>query len=428
MLRRLAVHFREDYSDRERSADIIASTTSVSSSRSRLVLRVKNDKVRADQLLVSRGLAESRTRAQALIMAGAVFCGERKLAKAGEMLAEDAPLEVRGKDHPWVSRGGIKLDHGLTHFGFDVAGAVALDVGSSTGGFTDVLLSARGGEGLCGRRRHQPAGVEAAAGPARRRARADQRAHLDAAIIPEPVDIVVCDASFIGLAKVLEAPLKLAKPGAKLVALVKPQFEAGREEVGKGGVVRDPAVHERVCDEAADWVESQGWTVLGHRAEPDHRARRQCRIPAGSREEWLKPCSTGAGGRSRSSRVVAIEVLGGLSGWLSNSGYGNALVRRASTSRASCRPAGLFGVVWPILYALLGIALAMILAEPPSPRRTDRADPVLRPAGAQFRLVADLLRRPRHRPREDRDLRHGRAVAAAGGRAILSAAQARPGC
>ena len=126
-------------------------------------------KVRADQLLVSRGLAESRTRAQALIMAGAVFSGEQKLAKAGEMLAEDAPLEVRGKDHPWVSRGGIKLDHGLAHFGFDVAGAVALDVGSSTGGFTDVLLAARRGEGLCGRRRHQPARLEAAPGPARHR-------------------------------------------------------------------------------------------------------------------------------------------------------------------------------------------------------------------------------------------------------------------
>src|SRR5438270_13135669 len=98
-------------------------------------------KVRADQVVLSRRLAESRTRAQALIMAGAVFSGERKLSKAGDMLAEDAPLEVRGKDHPWVSRGGIKLDHGLTHFGFDVTGAVALDVGSSTGGFTDVLRS-----------------------------------------------------------------------------------------------------------------------------------------------------------------------------------------------------------------------------------------------------------------------------------------------
>src|SRR4029078_6138969 len=98
-------------------------------------------KLRADQLLVSRGLAESRTRAQALIMAGAVFSGERKLAKAGEMLAEDAALEVRGKDHPWVSRGGIKLDHGLTHFGLDVTGTIGLDIGSSTGGFTDVLLN-----------------------------------------------------------------------------------------------------------------------------------------------------------------------------------------------------------------------------------------------------------------------------------------------
>ena len=98
-------------------------------------------KVRADQLLVSRGLAESRTRAQALILAGSVFSGDRRVAKAGDLLADDAPLEVKGRDHPWVSRGGVKLDHGLTHFGFDVAGAVALDIGSSTGGFTDVLLS-----------------------------------------------------------------------------------------------------------------------------------------------------------------------------------------------------------------------------------------------------------------------------------------------
>ncbi len=220
-------------------------------------------KVRADQLLVSRGLAESRTRAQALIMAGAVFSGEKKLGKAGDMLAEDAPLEVRGKDHPWVSRGGIKLDHGLTHFGFDVTGAVALDVGSSTGGFTDVLLSRGaakvyavdvGTNQLAWKLRQDPRVIVHEQTNAR---------SLDASIIPEPVDIVVCDASFIGLAKVLEAPLKLAKPGAKLVALIKPQFEAGREEVGKGGVVRDAAVHERVCVEAKHWVESQGWAVLG---------------------------------------------------------------------------------------------------------------------------------------------------------------------
>ena len=163
--------------------------------------------------------------------------------------------------------------------------------------------------------------MEASAGPARRRPRADQCPHLTQTIIPEPVDIIVCDASFIGLAKVLEAPLKLAKPGAKLVALIKPQFEAGREEVGKGGVVRDAAVHERVCDEAAGWVASQGWTVARRHAEPDHRARRQCRVPAGSGKEWLSRCAE-IGGSWRSSRV-AIELLGSISGWLSQSGYGN---------------------------------------------------------------------------------------------------------
>ena len=213
-------------------------------------------------------MAETRTKAQALIMAGAVFSGERKLAKAGEMLAEDALLEVRGKDHPWVSRGGIKLDHGLTHFGFDVAGAVALDVGSSTGGFTDVLLSRGaakvyavdvGTNQLAWKLRQDPRVVVFEQTNAR---------HLDASTIPEPVDFVVCDASFISLAKVLEAPLRFAKPGAKLVALIKPQFEAGRAEVGKGGVVRDEAVRRRVCDEVAEWVGSQGWKVLGMTESP----------------------------------------------------------------------------------------------------------------------------------------------------------------
>ncbi len=225
-------------------------------------------RIRADQLLVSRGLAESRTRAQALIMAGAVFSGEKKLAKAGDLLAEDAPLEVRGKDHPWVSRGGIKLDHGLTHFRFDVTGAVALDVGSSTGGFTDVLLS-RGAKKVYA--------VDVGTNQLAWKLRQDPRVivheqtnarGLDDSIIPEPVDIVVCDASFISLAKVLEAALKLAKPRAKLVALVKPQFEAGRDEVGKGGVVRDPAVHERVCAAASDWVQAQGWQVVGITESP----------------------------------------------------------------------------------------------------------------------------------------------------------------
>src|SRR5690349_7708434 len=225
-------------------------------------------KIRADQLLVGRGLAESRTRAQALIMAGAVFSGEKKLSKAGDLLAQDAPLELKGKDHPWVSRGGVKLDHGLTHFGFDVTGAVALDVGSSTGGFTDVLLSrgaARvyavdvGTNQLAWKLRHDPRVIVHEQTNAR---------NLTAEIVPEPVAIVVCDASFISLTKVLEAALKLAKPGAKLLALVKPQFEAGREEVGKGGVVRDPEVHARVCREVAEWLVGKGWDVVGITPSP----------------------------------------------------------------------------------------------------------------------------------------------------------------
>jgi len=225
-------------------------------------------KVRADQLLVARGLAESRTRAQALILAGNVFAGERRVAKAGDLLAEDAELSVKGRDHPWVSRGGIKLDHGLTHFGFDVTGAVALDVGSSTGGFTDVLLS-RGAARVYA--------IDVGTNQLAWKLRSDPRVlvheqtnarDLTPEIVPEPIDIVVCDASFIGLAKVLDAALDLARPDASLVALVKPQFEAGREEVGKGGVVRDPAVHQRVCDQTSDWVRSKGWRVLGVERSP----------------------------------------------------------------------------------------------------------------------------------------------------------------
>ena len=217
---------------------------------------------------MGRGLAESRTKAQALIMAGVVFSGERKLAKPGDMLDEDAALEVRGKDHPWVSRGGIKLAHGLDHFGFDVTGAVALDIGSSTGGFTDVLLS-RGAAKVYA--------VDVGTNQLAWKLRQDLRVivheqtnarHLDRSIVPEPVDIITCDASFISLSKVLESPLKLARSGAKLVVLVKPQFEAGREEVGKGGVVRDPEVHSRVCAAAAEWVGSQGWTVVGVTESP----------------------------------------------------------------------------------------------------------------------------------------------------------------
>jgi len=220
-------------------------------------------KPRADQLLVDRGLAESRARAQALILAGLVYSGERKIDKAGQALAADAPLEVRGREHPWVSRGGIKLAAGLEHFGWDVAGAVALDVGSSTGGFTDVLLQKGaskifaidvGTNQLAWKLRQDPRVVVHEQTNAR---------YLDGAIVTEPVDLIVCDASFISLAKVLDKALDFAKPGGHLIALIKPQFEAERGEIGKGGVVRDPLVHERVSNAAAAWAESRGWHVEG---------------------------------------------------------------------------------------------------------------------------------------------------------------------
>jgi 23S rRNA (cytidine1920-2'-O)/16S rRNA (cytidine1409-2'-O)-methyltransferase len=220
-------------------------------------------KLRADQLLVDRGFAGSRAKAQALILAGLVFSGERRIDKAGQTLQADAPLAVRGKDHPWVSRGGVKLAHALDHFGWDVAGAVALDVGASTGGFTDVLLQRGaakvyavdvGTNQLAWRLRQDPRVVVHERTNAR---------YLTAAIVAEPVDLIVCDASFIGLAKVLDTALEFARPGGRLIALVKPQFEAERHEIGKGGVVRDAAVHERVCAEAARWLVSRGWTVAG---------------------------------------------------------------------------------------------------------------------------------------------------------------------
>jgi 23S rRNA (cytidine1920-2'-O)/16S rRNA (cytidine1409-2'-O)-methyltransferase len=220
-------------------------------------------KSRADQLLVDRGLAGSRSKAQALILAGLVYAGERKVEKAGQPLAGDVPLEVRGKDHPWVSRGGIKLAHGLDQVGWAVTGAVALDVGSSTGGFTDVLLQ-RGAAKVFA--------VDVGTNQLAWTLRQDPRVlvheqtnarYLTGEIVTEPVDLVVCDASFIGLIKVLDTALDLAKPDGRLLALIKPQFEAERQEIGKGGVVRDSAVHERVCAAVAAWLEGRGWRVEG---------------------------------------------------------------------------------------------------------------------------------------------------------------------
>jgi 23S rRNA (cytidine1920-2'-O)/16S rRNA (cytidine1409-2'-O)-methyltransferase len=225
-------------------------------------------KSRADQILVDRGLAESRAKAQALILAGLVYSGERKIEKAGQALSPDAALEVRGREHPWVSRGGIKLAHALDRFGWDVAGAVALDVGSSTGGFTDVLLQ-RGAAKVYA----VDVGTNQLAWSLRQDSRVivherTNARYLTAETVPEPIDVLVCDASFIALAKVLDTAIELVRPGGRMIALVKPQFEAERGEIGKGGVVRDPAVHERICAAAAAWIGGRGWAVEGIAESP----------------------------------------------------------------------------------------------------------------------------------------------------------------
>lgn len=225
-------------------------------------------KLRVDQLLVERGLAESRTRAQALVLAGIVFSGETKIVKPGQALRHDAPLDVRGRDHPWVSRGGIKLAHAFDAFGLDPAGGIAMDIGSSTGGFTHVLLS-RGAAHVFA----VDSGTNQLAWKLRQDARVTVLEQTSARVLTREqinaaCDWVVCDASFIGLAKVLERPLELAAPACRLVALIKPQFEVGRGEVGKGGVVRDPVLHERVCTEVRGWLERNGWHVAGLTPSP----------------------------------------------------------------------------------------------------------------------------------------------------------------
>lgn len=224
----------------------------------------KPAKQRLDQALVERGLADSRAKAQALILAGLVFAGERRLDKAGDTIASDQKLEVRGRDHPWVSRGGVKLAHALDHFAIDPKGLIVLDIGASTGGFSDVALT-RGAARVYA--------VDVGHGQLAWKLRTDPRVvvlertnarNLTATEVPETIDLIVCDASFIGLRTILPAALGLAAAGARLVALIKPQFEVGRGRVGKGGVVRDPALHDEVCATIRDWVAGEaGWEVLG---------------------------------------------------------------------------------------------------------------------------------------------------------------------
>ena len=229
----------------------------------------KTPKKRLDQLLVERGLAENRTRAQSLIMAGLVMTETRRLDKPGHQVAADIPLTVKGPDHPWVSRGGVKLAHGLDHFAINPKDCIALDVGASTGGFTDVLLS--GGT-------KKVYAVDVGHGQLAWKISQDARVvvldktnarHLTSAQVPESVDLIVCDASFIGLEVVLPGPMALAAPGAHLVALIKPQFEVGRGNVGKGGIVRDADLHRAVVERMEDWFNAQtGWRVLGATESP----------------------------------------------------------------------------------------------------------------------------------------------------------------
>lgn len=222
-------------------------------------------KKRADSLLVEQGLAENTAKAQALIMAGVVLAGTRRIDKAGEMLKPETMLRVKGKDFPWVSRGGLKLIKGLDESGIDPTGFVCLDVGCSTGGFTDVLLS-RGAARVYA--------VDVGYGQLAQKLRVDERVvvlertnarYLTAEQIPDPVDLIVCDASFIRLENVLPVPLSFAKKsGAHLIALIKPQFEVEKYQVGENGVVRDPALHRDVCGHVREWLESlSGWTVKG---------------------------------------------------------------------------------------------------------------------------------------------------------------------
>ncbi|MBK1698274.1 TlyA family RNA methyltransferase [Rhodovibrio salinarum] len=226
-------------------------------------------KRRVDQLLVERGLADSRARAQALVMAGQVVSDTKRIDKPGTALPADAPLAVKGQDHPWVSRGGLKLAPLVACGEIDPTDAVALDVGASTGGFTDVLLQ------------HGAArvyAVDVGHGQLAWKLRQDERVvvlertnarYLTAEQVPEAVDLVVCDASFIGLEVVLPAALGRARPGARLAALIKPQFEVGKDRVGRGGVVRDPALHQEVCQRIRTWLsETMGWTVLSLRESP----------------------------------------------------------------------------------------------------------------------------------------------------------------
>jgi 23S rRNA (cytidine1920-2'-O)/16S rRNA (cytidine1409-2'-O)-methyltransferase len=220
-------------------------------------------KLRLDKLLVERGLAPTRTRAEALIIAGRVTVKGHARVKPGMAIPDDAEIAVSEPEHPWVSRGGVKLAGGLDAFGIDPAGKICLDVGASTGGFTDVLL-ARGAAKVFA--------VDVGYGQLHAKLRNDPRVVLREKVnarllsreeVPEPVALAVGDVSFISLRLILPAVVPLLAPGAELLLLVKPQFESERGEVGKGGIVRDPAVKERAVQRVKDAAQALGLALVG---------------------------------------------------------------------------------------------------------------------------------------------------------------------
>jgi 23S rRNA (cytidine1920-2'-O)/16S rRNA (cytidine1409-2'-O)-methyltransferase len=215
-------------------------------------------KTRLDRLLVERGLAESREKAQALIMAGEVLLNGQKALKSGQTAAEDAKLEVLARP-PYVSRGGLKLAGALKHFEIDVTGFTCLDIGSSTGGFTDVLLQA-------GAARVHAVDVGVGQLDWKLRNHPKVRLHegvnareLPASLIGEPVDLITCDVSFISVTLILPAAVPHLRPDGRMVILVKPQFEVGRGQVGKGGIVREPALHQAACERVTRTVNGLGF-------------------------------------------------------------------------------------------------------------------------------------------------------------------------
>ena len=220
-------------------------------------------KIRLDQLLVARGLAPTRARAQALVLTGNVSVGGVRVDKAGTPTPMDAQVEVRGADHPFVSRGGVKLAGALDAFAIDVSGMACLDLGASTGGFTDCLLQ-RGAARV--------AAVDVGYGQLAHKLRVDPRVRvmertnartLEVEAIGGAVDLTVVDASFIGLGKLTDAIARCTRPGGELVALVKPQFEVGREEATRGkGVIKDPEVRQAAIDAALDAIGAAGFEVL----------------------------------------------------------------------------------------------------------------------------------------------------------------------